>query len=221
MPASTWSVGATPASARETHGGDHDSTALCRRRRRPRFSPRRSRHRRGRPGSFGITPYAGYMKFGTLVDGPLGTSVRSAGSRRLRRRGDTRAHARTGPGRQRRLRQLGPRDRRAGQSAVSRRRELRAALRRRAPAAACRSLPAPRISPFVQGGAGAMRQEVRCRPASTHSTNFAYNVGAGVDVRRRSAARTAADGRRTTSESSTPGRRRRSTWTPRRRTTGR
>ena len=33
----------------------------------------------GRPGSFGITPYAGYMKFGNLVDGPLGTSVRSAG----------------------------------------------------------------------------------------------------------------------------------------------
>ena len=33
----------------------------------------------GRPGSFGITPYAGYMKFGNLVNGPLGTSVRSAG----------------------------------------------------------------------------------------------------------------------------------------------
>ena len=33
-----------------------------------------------RPGSFGITPYAGYMKFGNLVDGPLGTRVRSAGS---------------------------------------------------------------------------------------------------------------------------------------------
>ena len=34
----------------------------------------------GRPGSFGITPYAGYMRFGTLVDGPLGTRVRGAGS---------------------------------------------------------------------------------------------------------------------------------------------
>ena len=29
-------------------------------------------------GSFGITPYAGYMKFGNLVDGPLGTSVQGA-----------------------------------------------------------------------------------------------------------------------------------------------
>ena len=32
-----------------------------------------------RLGSFGITPYAGYMKFGNLVNGPLGTSVRGAG----------------------------------------------------------------------------------------------------------------------------------------------
>ena len=30
--------------------------------------------------SFGITPYAGYMKFGNLVSGPLGTSVRNAGA---------------------------------------------------------------------------------------------------------------------------------------------
>ena len=29
----------------------------------------------GRGGSFGITPYAGYMKFGNLTDGPLGTTV--------------------------------------------------------------------------------------------------------------------------------------------------
>jgi hypothetical protein len=33
----------------------------------------------GHSGSFGITPYAGYMRFGNLVDGPLGTSVGGAG----------------------------------------------------------------------------------------------------------------------------------------------
>ena len=38
------------------------------------------------------------------------------------------------------------------------------------------------ISPFVQGGAGAVRQSFDIGPASTHSTNFAYNVGAGADV---------------------------------------
>ena len=38
------------------------------------------------------------------------------------------------------------------------------------------------LSPFVQAGAGAMRQEVRVAPAATHSTDFAYNVGGGVDL---------------------------------------
>ncbi|MGH7580132.1 MAG: hypothetical protein ACREM9_08170, partial [Gemmatimonadales bacterium] len=31
-----------------------------------------------RSGSFGITPYAGYLRFGNLVNGPLGASVRGA-----------------------------------------------------------------------------------------------------------------------------------------------
>ena len=38
------------------------------------------------------------------------------------------------------------------------------------------------LSPFVQAGAGAMRQEVRVAPAATRSTDFAYNVGGGVDL---------------------------------------
>ena len=52
-----------------------------------------------------------------------------------------------------------------------------AALRLRVPVTA--GLP---ISPFVQGGAGAVRQSFDVGPASTHATNFAYNVGAGADV---------------------------------------
>jgi hypothetical protein len=38
------------------------------------------------------------------------------------------------------------------------------------------------ISPFVQAGAGAMRQNLRLDPVATHATNFAYNVGGGVDL---------------------------------------
>jgi hypothetical protein len=38
------------------------------------------------------------------------------------------------------------------------------------------------IKPFVQAGAGAMRQELEVGPVATRATNFAYNVGAGVEV---------------------------------------
>ena len=46
------------------------------------------------------------------------------------------------------------------------------------------------ISPFVQAGAGAMRQSFDVDPVATHATNFAYNVGGGADVgaRRRGSA---------------------------------
>lgn len=38
------------------------------------------------------------------------------------------------------------------------------------------------IVPFVQGGAGAMRYEIRSGPLKTHATNFAANVGGGIDL---------------------------------------
>lgn len=38
------------------------------------------------------------------------------------------------------------------------------------------------LIPFVQGGAGAMRYEVRTGPLKTNATNFAGNIGAGLDV---------------------------------------
>ena len=41
-------------------------------------TPLAAQQRRG--PSFGLTPYAGYMKFGSLVSGPLGTSLRNGGS---------------------------------------------------------------------------------------------------------------------------------------------
>ena len=133
-----------------------------------------------RSGSFGITPYAGYMKFGNLVNGPLGTSVRGAAgpvygaeatvgiARGLALVGNV-AYASS--------------DLEVGLPVVgglsfgkSSALLYDAALRLSAP------LSAGGISPFVQAGAGAMRQEIEVAPVSTRSTNFAYNVGAGVDV---------------------------------------
>jgi hypothetical protein len=52
-----------------------------------------------------------------------------------------------------------------------------AALRLRLPGTG--ALP---IAPFIQGGAGGVRQKFDLGPLSTHSTNFAYNIGGGADV---------------------------------------
>lgn len=131
--------------------------------------------------SFGITPYAGYIKFGNLVSGPLGTSIRNGAS------GVYGAEAQLGfnsaislvgnvaysqPDLEIGAPLIGGVS--VGRSSVL---LYDAALRLRVPVTA--GLP---ISPFVQGGAGAIRQSVDLGPASTHSTNFAYNVGAGADV---------------------------------------
>ncbi len=131
--------------------------------------------------SFGITPYAGYMKFGNLISGPLGTSVRNAGAAVYGAEatlGLTNAIALVGnvaysqPGLEIGAPLIGGVS--IGRSTVL---LYDAALRLRVPVGT--GLP---ISPFVQGGAGAVRQSFDLGPASTHSTNFAYNVGAGADV---------------------------------------
>ena len=136
----------------------------------------------GRPGSFSITPYAGYMKFGNLVDGPLGTSVRGAAgpvygaeaklglTRGLALVGNV-AYAST--------------DLEVGVPVVgglsfgrSSALLYDAALRLSLPLArgrvasirSCRRAPAR---------CGRRSKSVR---SATQATNFAYNVGAGVDV---------------------------------------
>jgi hypothetical protein len=132
--------------------------------------------------SFGITPYAGYMKFGNLVSGPLGTNVRNAGSAVYGAEatlGLTNAIALVGnvgysqPGLEIGAPLIGGVS--VGRSSIL---LYDAALRLRLPLGAG-ALP---ISPFVQGGAGAVRQSFDVGPLSTHATNFAYNVGAGADV---------------------------------------
>lgn len=129
-------------------------------------------------GSFGITPYAGYMRFGNLVDGPLGTTVGGAGGPVYG------AEATLGlvPG----LALVGnvgyaSSDLDVGLPVVgglsvgkSSALIYDAALRL--------SLPVPAIRPFVQAGAGAMRQEIDLAGVATHGTNFAYNLGAGLEL---------------------------------------
>jgi Outer membrane protein beta-barrel domain len=136
-----------------------------------------------RPGSFGITPYAGYMRFGNLVKGPLGTSVRGAAGPVYG------AEATLGitPG----LALVGnvayaSSDLEVGLPVVgglsfgkSSALLYDAALRLSVPLSAGGG---GGIRPFVQAGAGAMRQEIEVDPVATTSTNFAYNLGAGVDV---------------------------------------
>jgi hypothetical protein len=137
----------------------------------------------GRSVSFGITPYAGYMKFGNLVNGPLGTSVRGAAGPVYG------AEATVGitPG----VALIGNlayanSDLEVGLPVVgglsfgkSSALLYDAALRLSVPLSAGAG---PSIRPFVQAGAGAMRQEIEVASIATHGTNFAYNVGAGVDV---------------------------------------
>ena len=133
-----------------------------------------------RPGSFGITPYAGYMKFGHLVNGPLGTSVRGAAGPVYGAEatvGITRGLALVGNV------AYASSDLEVGLPVVgglsvgkSSALLYDAALRLSVP------VNTGGITPFVQAGAGAMRQEIDVAPVSSKSTNFAYNVGAGVDL---------------------------------------
>src|SRR6476659_6377247 len=114
----------------------------------------------GRGASFGLTPYAGYIKFGSLISGPFGTSIRNGGSAVYG------AEAELGFGRaialvgnvaysQPNLEIGAPL---IGGVSVGRSSVLLydAALRLRVPVGAA-GLP---ISPFVQGGAGYVRQSL-------------------------------------------------------------
>jgi outer membrane protein with beta-barrel domain len=131
--------------------------------------------------AFAVTPYAGYMKFGSLVAGPLGTSLRNANTGVYGAEatvGLTRSLALVGnvayaqPGLQLGAPILGGLS--VGRSSVL---LYDAALRVKLPLMG--ALP---ISPFVQAGAGAIRQSLDLAGIATHATNTAYNLGAGADV---------------------------------------
>ncbi len=137
----------------------------------------------GRAGSFSITPFAGYMKFGNLVDAPLGTSIHGAAgplygaeatvgiTRGLAFVGNV-AYASTDL--EIGLPVLGGLS--LGRSSAL---LYDAALRLGVPLGPGGGAG---IRPFVQAGAGAMRQEVEVASVATRSTNLAYNLGVGVDL---------------------------------------
>lgn len=136
----------------------------------------------GAKSSLGITPYAGYMKFGNIVNGPLGTSLRNAGTavygaelslglaRNLALVGNV-GYAQ--PDLEVGLPLVGGLS--VGESSVL---LYDAGLRLSVPLQSG-GLP---LTPFVQAGAGGIRQSVRVDPVKTHSTDFAYNFGGGVDL---------------------------------------
>ena len=131
------------------------------------------------------------MKFGNLVSVP---SARACGTpgRGLRRRSDARLTGRR-PRRQRRVHPAGTRDRRTADRWSVGRTELGAALRRRAQAAGAGRHGRAADHAVRPGRRRYARQSVDLGPASTHSTNFAYNVGAGPTWRS-GPGRPAADG---------------------------
>lgn len=130
-----------------------------------------------------LTPYAGYLRSGAIVSGPFGTALRNAGAPvyggelslaltpNLSVLGNV---AYSQPGLEIGAPILG-----GLQVARSSVLLYDAGLRLRLPASPSGGLP---FSPFVQAGAGAMRQSFEVGPVATHSTGLAYNVGAGVDV---------------------------------------
>ncbi len=128
--------------------------------------------------SLQITPYAGYLRSGAIVNGPLGATLRSPGAPVY---GGELALGLT-----------------PGLSLVGNVAYSRPRLEIGAPvvggigvgessvllydAAVRLGLPLLPLSPFVQAGAGQIRQTIGVGPLETRSTSFAYNVGAGVDL---------------------------------------
>jgi hypothetical protein len=142
-----------------------------------------SGQRRSSPSVARVTPYAGYMSFGSYVDGPFGTSVRTAAAPVY--------GAQLGIDLTSNIAFVGN----AGYSdsnlevgvpiiggfdlADTKVLLYDAGLQYRLPMTASFGTGA---IPFVEAGAGAMRTEIGVGSLKTHSTNVAYNYGAGVDL---------------------------------------
>lgn len=136
-----------------------------------------------RPTVARVTPYVGYMAFGDYVDGPIGTRLTNANAplygvalgldvaRNISLVGNigySDSDVRVG------LPIIG-----GVNIADSKVLMYDAGLQFRLPAV---SSLGTGIVPFVEVGAGAMRYEVRTGPLTTNATNFAGNVGGGVDL---------------------------------------
>ena len=133
--------------------------------------------------AFDFTPYVGYMVFGSLMDGPFGTSIGNAPAPVF--------------GAQLGMR-LAPSISLVGNVAAASS-DIKAGIPLLGGLSVAHSnlllydgglqLDVPRMaiagtsmSPFIQAGAGAMRYEISQSFLSTDATNFAGNVGVGADV---------------------------------------
>jgi hypothetical protein len=133
--------------------------------------------------AFDFTPYVGYMVFGSLMDGPLGTSIGNAPAPVF--------------GAQLGMR-LAPNISLVGNVAAASS-DIKAGIPLIGGLSVAHSnlllydgglqldvpmmmIAGTSMSPFVQAGAGAMRYEISQSFLSTNATNFAGNVGIGADV---------------------------------------
>lgn len=126
-----------------------------------------------------IAPYAGYMVFGNMIDGPFGTSLRTADAPMFGAQlgfvltpgislvGNV-AHSNTSI--EAGVPLLG-----GVELAKSKVWMYDAGLQLDLSAAS-------RAAPFIQVGAGAMRHSISVGPLDTKATNFALNAGIGMDV---------------------------------------
>ena len=135
-----------------------------------------------KPKVFDVSPYAGYMMFGKLFEGPIGTSV-SAGSgpmygaqMSLTMAKNVAIYGNVG---------YSSSDLKVGLPIIggldigtSKALLYDGGVELKVPMQA-----ASVVTPFVQGGIGAIRYEVESGFLNTKATNVAYNFGGGVDVR--------------------------------------
>jgi hypothetical protein len=133
--------------------------------------------------AFDFTPYVGYMVFGSLVDGPLGTSIGSAPAPVY--------------GAQLGMR-LAPNISIVGNVAAASS-DIKAGIPILGGLSVAHSnmliydgglqldvpvmtISGTSFSPFIQAGAGAFRYEISQSFLETNATNFAANIGVGADV---------------------------------------
>jgi hypothetical protein len=135
-----------------------------------------------KPTVFDVSPYAGYMMFGKLFEGPIGTSI-SAGSgpvygaqMSLTMAKNVALYGNVG---------YSSSDLKIGLPIIggldvgsSKALLYDGGVELKIPMQA-----ATMVTPFVQGGIGAIRYEVESGFLNTNATNVAYNFGGGIDMR--------------------------------------
>jgi len=132
---------------------------------------------------FHLSPYAGYMVFGKVMEGPLGANLTNGAGPMY--------GAQLGINLTKNLAVVGNVAHSSGKLQVgvpflggldvgnSSALLYDGGLQLGAPLGNLSALP---ITPFVQVGAGAIRYTVGAGPVETKATNFAWNLGAGADI---------------------------------------